>query len=166
MKTNTNKTFVAPFTLENAEIVSKNFAGHAQRYTPEGLRTFLLILPEELANRLTELGWNVSHLRPREEGDTPTPVLNVTVSYKYYQPPEVYMVVGRNKTLLTEENIAVLDSAEIANVDLRVRGRVWGDENKGGIKAYLEKMYVTVIPDELDAKYAFDEDEGSVPFNL
>ena len=145
------------FTMKNAEIFMRNFTGRAGKYTPEGTRTFMLRLPNDVAEELADDGWNVSYLRPREEGDLPTPALNVTVNFKYFRPPEIYKVVGHTKTLLTEDTVSILDNADIIKVDLRVRPRVWGDSNKGGIKAYLEKMYVTVQEDDLDSDYNFDD---------
>ena len=166
-----SKHTVAPFTLEGAEIFMRNFSGRAGRYTPEGTRNFMVKLPPELATQLQEDGWNVTYLKPLEEGDSPTPALRVAVNFNYYNPPEVYKVIGRTKTILGEDTISTLDTAEIRRdpdtnlpmVDMRVRGRIWGDENKGGIKAYLEKMYVTVVEDDLDAKYAFDDEP--LPFD-
>lgn len=167
---NVSKRAVPPFTLEGAEIFMRNFTGRAGKYTPEGTRNFMLKLPPELATKLQEDGWNVTYLKPLDEGDDPTPAIRVAVNFKYWQPPEIYKVVGKSKTMLSEDTIGILDTAEIQRdpetnlpmVDLRVRGRTWGDENKGGIKAYLEKMYITIVEDDLDAKYAFDDD--SLPF--
>ena len=73
------------FTMKNAEIFMKNFTGRAGKYTPEGTRTFMLRLPNDVAEELADDGWNVSYLRPREEGDLPTPALNVTVNFKYFR---------------------------------------------------------------------------------
>lgn len=145
------------FTMKNAEIFMRNFTGRAGKYTPEGTRTFMLRLPNDVAEELADDGWNVSYLRPREEGDLPTPALNVTVFFNDSATTEIYTVVGHTKTLLTEDTVSILDNADIVKVDLRVRPRVWGDSNKGGIKAYLEKMYVTVQEDDLDSDYNFDD---------
>lgn len=159
-----NQNELKSFTLENADIFLKNFSGRATKYTPEGTRNFMLRLPDEVANRLAEDGWNVSYLKPREEGDPPTPALRIAVNFKGYRPPEIYKIVGRTKTMLSEDTVSLLDTAEIVTVDLRVRPRVWGDENKGGVKAYLEKMYVTVVEDDLDAKYNFGDPDDELPF--
>lgn len=159
-----NQNELKSFTLENASIFMRNFSGRAGKYTPEGTRNFMVRLPEELAHKLEDDGWNVTYLKPLEEGDAPTPALRVAVNFKYWQPPEIYKVVGNTKTMLSEDTVSILDSAEITMVDLKVRPRVWGDENKGGIKAYLEKMYVTVVEDDLDAKYNFGDPEEA-PFN-
>ena len=150
-------------TIENARIFLRNFSGQATKYLPEGSIHFMVQIPSDQAPLLKEDGWNISYFKPREDGDEPTAALRVFLNYNYRNPPEVYMVVGHTKTLLTKETICTLDNAEITQVDLRIRPRRWGDASRGGIKAYLEKMYVTVVPDDLDAKYNFDSDEET-PF--
>ena len=150
-------------TVENARIFMRNFSGRETRYIPEGKRHFMLALPNDEAAVLKEDGWNISYFKPREEGDEPQAAMRVWVNYNYSVPPEIYMVVGRKKTLLREDTVGLLDNAEIVSVDLRIRPRRWGDETRGGIKAYLEKMYITVVEDNLDAKYNFGEDDET-PF--
>lgn len=163
MATNRNKP-IGKITMENARIFLRNFSGRPGKYTPEGVREFVVAIPNEQAAQLAEDGWNIGYLKPREEGDTPQAILRVAVSFAY-RPPEIYMVVGRTKTLLTEATVGLLDTAEIVNVDLRIRPRVWQNGGNGGVKAYLEKMYVTVEQDDLDAKYNFDDDDpDEVPF--
>ena len=72
---------------------------------------------EELAEILERDGWNVKWLQPKEEGDDLLPHLPVTVSYNNI-PPQIYLVTGQGKTLLTEDDIHILDWAEIQNIDL------------------------------------------------
>lgn len=135
--------------VENAKIVFTNFSGEEKQFNPKGKRNFCLLISPEDADRLKSEGWNIKVLRPREEGDLEQPYLPVEVRYGQY-PPKIVMVTSRNKTVLDEETVSILDTAEITNVDVVVRPFEW---EPGHIKAYVKTMYVTIAEDEFEAKY-------------
>lgn len=143
--------------MEGVRILFRNFSGKEGQYNREGDRNFAVMLDEKTAEMMDTDGWNVKVLKAREEegeDDTPPqPYLPVSVNFKG-RPPRIVMITSRNRSVLDESQVEILDWVDIINVDLIVRPYEWTVNGKSGIKAYLQSMYITIQEDPLEAKYA------------
>lgn len=156
--------------IEGATLVCKNFQGKGGRYNAEGNRNFGVLLDDELAEQLTEDGWNVKHFRPREDDPEQHPQAWLSVKVKFGDyPPIAVLITSRGKKKLDAETIGQLDWTRIKNCDVIVRPYNYpaSDITPAGVAAYLKAIYVTVQEDDFESKYAdipdLDEEEG-VPF--
>lgn len=143
--------------MEEVRIIFRNFSGKESEFNREGDRNFAVLLDDTIANAMQEDGWNIKWLKPREdadEGETDQAYLQVSVNFKKGRPPRIVLVTSRGRTNLSEEEVEMLDWVDIQNVDLIVRPYHWNVNDKTGIKAYLQSLYVTIEEDELERKYA------------
>lgn len=146
--------------IENARIGFRNFSGKEGKFNPEGRRNFCVFLEEELAKTLERDGWNVRWLQPRDENEAKQGYLQVAVSYDNI-PPKLIMISSKGKTILDNESVSILDWAEINEVDLIIRPYNWDVNGKGGVKAYVKSMYITIDEDEFEKKY-YDVPDSAV----
>ena len=144
--------------IENAHIMFRNFRGEASKFNAAGKRNFCVRLDQDIADQMIDDGWNVKFLRPREEGDEPTPYIQVAVSFDNIEP-NIFAITGHHKNRLNSDTIDILDYAEIENIDLIIRPYNWEVNGKTGVKAYVKNMYVTLVEDEFADKYADISDE-------
>lgn len=140
-------------TIEDARIIFRNLGGREGEYNREGDRNFCVLIDDETAEKMGQDGWNVKFLKPREEGDTPQAYIPVSVSYKN-RPPRVVLITSRGRTTLPEDLVEMIDYVDIQKVDMVLNPYQWVVRDNSGVKAYLKSMFVTVMEDELDRKYA------------
>lgn len=144
--------------LENAQLIWKNFQGRERQFNREGDRNFSVLIPNEDAEQLRALGWNVKELQPIEEGDPTQPYLKVKVKYNKDtgSGPSINIVLDENRIIpLLKESLDIIDTAEIIKADLSLNPYVWDVGGKQGVTAYLKEAYITIKPDPLMMKYRF-----------
>lgn len=147
------------FKIEDAKLLPgsfRNFEGREGPYNRKGDRSFCVVLPDDVAAAMELDGWNIRHLDPREEGDSPTPYIQVAVNFEN-RPPRIVLLTSTTRTQLDESSVETLDWADIATADFIARGYEWSVNGKTGVKAYLQSLFVTIEEDELDRKYAYYE---------
>ena len=160
---NTNDESLKPITIEGARLIFRNFEGREERFNAKGRRNFCVLLDEDIANELSNDGWNVKYLSPREEGDAPQAYIQVKVTFGK-RPPKVVVITGSKKKLFDESDISKLDWMTFEHVDVKIRPYEYDINGKTGVSAYLKTMYATLMEDELDAKYASIEEDDDLPF--
>lgn len=140
--------------MEGVRIIFRNFAGREGQYNREGDRNFAVLLDDKIANAMAEDKWNIKWLKPREEDEDAQPqaYLPISVNFKG-RPPRIVLITTRGRTNLDESTIETLDWVDIINVDLIVRPYEWTVNQKSGVKAYLQSIYVTIEEDPLEMKY-------------
>lgn len=143
--------------IDDARIIYRNFSGKPDKYNREGDRNFAVLIPDEdIANELSDRGWNVKIKPPREDGDTPFMFLPVKVKFND-RGPAVYLKTGRVQNRLSEETISCLDSIDIMTVDLDIRPFDWEVNGKTGRTAYLQAIKVTQNVDRFAERFAEEE---------
>jgi hypothetical protein len=104
-------------------------------------------------------GWNIKKIDPKEgyEEEGVTFYLPVAIRFDVF-PPRVVLVTSHGRTQMGEDQIEMLDWADITNVDMIVRPHNWEmPGGKTGVKAYVKTMYVTIEEDALEAKYGIGD---------
>lgn len=140
-------------TIDNAEVVFRNFAGLEKQYNDAGDRNFCIILSEDLANEMAAEGYNVKRL-PATEHRPERLYVKVTVSFKG-RPPRLVMIGSRGRVDLDEDTCEMLDFADIRRVDLIIRPYHWGPiRGATGVAAYVQSFFLFVDEDELELRYA------------
>lgn len=140
-----------PITIRNAQLFKTNFSGkEIPPYNPEGRRNFCVFIDDvKVAKEMEADGWNIRWLEPKQEGDEKRAFVSVAVNYSNI-PPKIVLVTSKGQTRLGEEEVGMLDWAEKTNVDLTINPRVWDDNGRRRIKAYLRTMMVSIYEDDLE----------------
>lgn len=139
-------------TIEDVTIAFRNFAGKEDTYNREGDRNFAVLLDPDLADQMLSEGWNVKHLKTRDEGEIPQAYIQVAVSYKN-RPPKICMVTSRGLSYLTENEVEILDWVDIETADVTLNPYEWVVNGKAGVKAYLQTLFIKIEEDYLQEKW-------------
>lgn len=158
------------FMVEDAQIIFRNFTGEGSQFNAEGRRNFGVIIDPDTADMMAADGWPIKWLQARDEGDTPTPWVKVTVAYRSRagratRPPRIVVITSSGRTQLDEKSVDALDYMDFEKVDIFCNAYEWEVGDKSGISAYLKTAFITLREDPLERKYGIggtpvDDDEG------
>jgi len=150
-------------TIEGAQLVLRNFSGKPSDFNAEGDRNTGVILPAELAQAMMEDGWPVKKFKDSPDGGEGDYWIPVSVKYRdklgqlVKTPPRVVMITktdkGMNRTPLGEQEIEMLDWADIKEADIIIRPYEWAVRSNSGVKAYVQSLFAVVELDALEQKY-------------
>lgn len=143
--------------MEGVRLIYRNFAGREGMYNDEGDRNFAVLLDDDVAEKLARDGWHIKYIKPATEYDEPQPYIQVALKFGKRPPLIVLitMIKGEwRKTVLSEDDILVLDWVDVQNADLIIRPFEWVFGGRTGVKAYLNELYITVRQNRLVEKYS------------
>lgn len=144
--------------LEDVVIAFRNFEGKEDTYNRAGDRNFAILLDEDRAAKMLQDGWNVKHLKARDEEEVPQAYIQVAVSYKA-RPPKIGVVTSNGLNYYTEDMVALLDWVDIETADVTLNPYEWAVNGKTGVKAYLQSLFLKIEEDYLQLKWtAFVDD--------
>ena len=143
--------------IDDARIIYRNFRGEGSKYNREGDRNFaVIILNQEIADKLIEDGWNVKIKPPRDEEEDPFIFLPVKIKFNG-NGPHIYIQSGRSMVKLDEETVEQIDDLDISSVYLDIRPYEWDINGKTGKTAYLQSMKVVQRIDRFAAEFVNTE---------
>lgn len=146
--------------VSNARIGFRNFSGKEGQYNPEGNRNFVVFIENiNEAKKLEEEGWNIRWLKSKNEEEADQPILSVKVAFGMY-PPKIVLVSKKGLSQLGENEVGILDWADIRSADITIRPYNYEIRGKTGVKAYVKTMYVTIQEDAWESKYVEHPDSA------
>ena len=144
-------------TIEDTKLILKNFAGKADKYTPEGRRSFGVLIPQDMADELEEAGIPVKYLQPRHEEDVPIPWVKVKVNLNRENPPKIFTDRDGEKTQLDESTVSVLDFADIDSASMQLTVYPWEMGGKSGKTLYLQTLVCFLNEDDFMSRYELND---------
>jgi len=150
---------VSNIAIEDAKIGFRNFSGKEGKYNPAGNRNFTVFLEPDLAKQLKEEGWNVRWLNPKDPDDDPQGILQVKVAFGNF-PPKIILISGDKQSALNEENVNILDWADLETIDIQITPYSYNINGREGLKAYLKTLYAVLREDVFAKKYEVAPDSA------
>lgn len=154
---------IGNITLEDAKFWGRpNFSGEMDQFKDDR-RKFSVLIPNEYADDLRALGWNVKTKLPTAEeqadGREAVSGLKVMVDYRTGSKgeevgPDIWLIMGEQRERLTSSTVGVLDRSRIIELAMEIRGWEYDPEDKPGeFSARLVQLVAIIEPNILQGKY-------------
>lgn len=150
------KQKVANITLEDAKFFGRpNFSGEPDAFKDERPK-FTVLIPNDLADQLREMGWNVKTNIPTQEDlrqdpdRKPISHLKVMVD----RGSDIWIIMGEEREKLNEQTRGVLDKSRVEQMDMEIRAWEYDPEEKPNeFSARLVSLVAVVRPNIISQKY-------------
>lgn len=151
------------YTVKNTRFIYQtNFTGAPSRFNPKGEKPNAnIVLDEETAAMLLDAGFRVKTTKPKDDDVEyiPEHYLNLKCSFGGLADPDIRMIPcppGEDpkecqQIQLTADTVCNIDEARVVRVDVSFADY----HHRMGVSAYIRKMRVVVVPDELDLEWGF-----------
>jgi len=130
-----------------------HFDGREDTFNAQGEHNFTIMLPDDIADKLREEGWNIRDMAGYEEGDPDEHLLKIKISYKY-EPPKVFLIKGDRKLRAEQRDLADIRRDTCEQIDVIITPSRWVNGNASGITAYAKELYAKVKESRFSSKYA------------
>lgn len=163
---------VANITLMDARFFGRpNFLGEEDRFK-DSSRKFTVMIPNEDADNLRSLGWNIKTLIPTPEqlAEDPTrepiSILKVKLNFGKAKEdptvetgPDIYIKMGEELEKLTSKTVGILDRSRVLEMSMEIRAWNYNKEEvEAGIEepeysARLVQLVAVIQPSMLEQRY-------------
>lgn len=158
---------VANITLLDAKFWGRpNFSGEEDRFK-DSRRKFTVLIPNEHADMLRSLGWNVRTTLPSEEQlkEDPTrePISSLKVMMNFGTAkdnpsvetgPDVFIKIGEDLEKLSSRTVGLLDRSRVLDMSMEIRAWEYDPEDDPGkYSARLVQLVAVIQPSQLEQRY-------------
>lgn len=140
-------------TIEDTKLILRNFSGKPDKFTPEGKRSFGVLISPETAEEFEEAGIPVKYLQPRHDEDEPIPWVKVKLNMDRENPPKIFTDRAGEKNQLDATTVSILDYADIDSASMQLSIYEWEFGGKSGKALYLQTLVCFLNEDDFLSKY-------------
>lgn len=158
----TNGRGIPNLILEDAKFFGRpNFNGEEDRFKDDR-RKFTVLIPNDVADQLRELGYNVKTTIPTPEEKAQFPdresISHLKVMVDVKEDPtkgaQVYIKQGEDLEKLTPATVGLIDRSRFDEIGMEIRGWEYDPEEKPGEYSARLVQFIGVMPmNALEAKY-------------